>query len=132
MSEWVSEWLKDKQVNRGAVLFCNPGGLFSVLSNNLPADSLHSGFLHSHLHCLGQYRKNLCRTNLCTIEYKCVQNLPSLVSPLFVDFQRNRARYEKRLDINNKRLELAKAYKEEEANNYFRSIAPLTKLFVTN
>ena len=49
-----------------------------------------------------------------------------------VDFQRNRARYEKRLDINNKRLELAKAYKEEEANNYFRSIAPLTKLFVTN
>ena len=56
----------------------------SVLSNNLPADSLHSGFLHSHLHCLGQYRKNLCRTNLCTIEYISVQNLPSLVSPLFV------------------------------------------------
>ena len=55
-----------------------------MLSKNLPADSIHSGFLHSHLHCLGQYRKNLCRTNLCTIEYKCVQNLPSLVSPLFV------------------------------------------------
>ena len=47
-----------------------------------------------------------------------------------VDFQRNRARYEKRLEINNKRLELAKAYRDEEASNYFRSTAPLTKLFV--
>ena len=55
-----------------------------VLSKNLPADSIHSGFLHSHIHCLGQYRDNLCRTNLCTIEYNSVQNLPSLVSPLFV------------------------------------------------
>ena len=55
-----------------------------MLSNNLPADSIHSGFLHSHVHCLGQYRDNLCRTNLCTIEYNSVQNLPSLVSPLFV------------------------------------------------
>ena len=49
-----------------------------------------------------------------------------------VDFQRNRARYEKRLEINNKRLELATAYREEEATNYFRSTAPLTKLFVAN
>ena len=49
-----------------------------------------------------------------------------------VDFQRNRARYEKRLVINNKRLELAKAHREEEASNYFRNIAPLTKLFGAN
>ena len=49
-----------------------------------------------------------------------------------VDFQRNRARYEKRVEINNKRLEKAKAYKEEEANHYFSSIAPLTKLFVVD
>ena len=55
-----------------------------MLSNNLPADSIHSGFLHSHVHCLGQYWDNLCRTNLCTIEYNSVQNLPSLVSPFFV------------------------------------------------
>ena len=49
-----------------------------------------------------------------------------------VDLQRKRARYEKRVQINNKRLELAKAYREEEASNYFRSIAPLMKLFVAN
>ena len=34
--------------------------------------------------------------------------------------------------INKKRLEKAKAYKEEEANHYFSSIAPLTKLFVVD
>ena len=27
----------------------------TVLSMNLPADSIHSSFLHSHVHCLGQY-----------------------------------------------------------------------------
>ena len=64
-----------------------------MLSNNLPADSIHSGFLHSHVHCLGQYRDNLCRTNLCTIEYNSVQNLPSLVSPFFVTMS-NQGDYE--------------------------------------
>ena len=53
-------------------------------------------------------------------------------SAVFQEGVRDRARYEKRVEINNKRLELAKAYREEEATNYFRSIAPLTKLFVTN
>ena len=51
---------------------------------------------------------------------------------LYEKIQYKDARYEKRVEINNKRLELAKAYREEEANNYFRSIAPLTKLFVAN
>ena len=45
---------------------------------------------------------------------------------------RDRARLEKRLEINNKRLELAKAHREEEASNYFRNIASLTKLFGAN
>ena len=31
-------------------------GRLSVLSKNQPADSVHSGFLHSHVHCHGQYR----------------------------------------------------------------------------
>ena len=49
-----------------------------------------------------------------------------------VDFQHNRARYEKRVEINKKRLEDAKAYREEEASHLLTSIAPLTKLFVVD
>ena len=64
-----------------------------MLSKNLPADSIHSGVLHFHVHCLGQYRDNLCRTNLCTIEYNSVQNIPSLVSPFFVTMS-NQGDYE--------------------------------------
>ena len=33
--------------------------VIEVLSKNLPADSIHSGFLHSVVHCLGQYRDNI-------------------------------------------------------------------------
>ena len=53
-------------------------------------------------------------------------------SAVFQEGVRDRARYEKRLEINNKRRELAKAHKEEETSNYFRNIAPLTKLFGAN
>ena len=53
-------------------------------------------------------------------------------SAVFQEGVRDRTRYEKRLEINNKRLELAKNYREEEASNYFRNIAPLTKLFGAN
>ena len=44
-----------------------------VLSRNLPADSIHSGFLNSHVHCLSQYPDNLCSTILVQLSTKSYQ-----------------------------------------------------------
>ena len=46
-----------------------------------------------------------------------------------VDFQRNGARYEKRQEINRKRLLEARAYDETNAHIYFEKVKTLTKLF---
>ena len=50
-----------------------------MLSKNLPADSIHSVFLHSDVHYLGQYANDLCRTNLSTIKYNISISLVPLL-----------------------------------------------------
>ena len=46
-----------------------------------------------------------------------------------MDFQRNGSRYERRQEINRKRLLEARAYDETNAHIYFEKVKTLTKLF---